>query len=176
MKRQLSLGCPRFSPPNKDICIKKNEKKILAKNRICLGQTTQDTIFVRIEDWGLRICFEIENRYMQCCRKRNYKNFLLHNHGAKPNHQDATPQTGRSRFGPTRRHAPRFSTTGLGYSILVRGNFGLVMLWDRFIFVLSTTLHQRNFEIVTSILVGSEQSVKIGGRGSLRIVTDRFGV
>jgi len=99
MKRQLSLGCPMFSPSNKHNRIKKNRKKILVKNRNRLGQNTQDTIFVRIEDWGLRICFEIENRYMQCCRNRNYKNFLLRNHGAKLKHQDAIPQTGRSRFG-----------------------------------------------------------------------------
>jgi len=33
MKRQLFLGCPRFSPSDKDNCIKKIEKKILAKNR-----------------------------------------------------------------------------------------------------------------------------------------------
>ena len=91
---------------------------------------------------------------MQCFIKYEYKTFLLNNYPKIPTLQDATPQTGRSRFGGL---APRLSTTGLDYSILVRGNFGLVMLWDRFIFVLSTTLHQRNFEIVTSILVGSER-------------------
>ena len=60
MKRQLSLGCPMFSPSNKDNCIKKNRKKILVKNRICLGQTAQDTIFVRIEDWGFISDFRTE--------------------------------------------------------------------------------------------------------------------
>ena len=98
---------------------------------------------------------------MQCFIKYEYKTFLLNNYPKIPTLQDATPQTGRSRFGGL---APRLSTTGLDYSILVRGNFGLVMLWDRFIFVLSTTLHQRNFEIVPSILVGSERrSRSVGG-------------
>ena len=127
---------------------------------------------MRIED----SLFQIKLSYMQCSRKRKYKNFLFCNHGAKPTLQDATPPTGRSRFAPPV-PIPRSSTTGLDYSILVRWNFGLVMLWDRFIFLLSTILHQRNFEIVSSILVGSEPPT-VGQdrrrRGSLRILTDRF--
>ena len=115
-----------------------------SKKKIIVS-TPQDTIFTNPQSSNLRepFCNDLEISLMQSCLKLK-NNTTSDASLCRNSHAPSRCSLNRRQENLGSAAMRKSSTSGLGHSGLVRGNFGMVMLWDRVFQAFLITFHCKN--------------------------------